>query len=253
MSCRLAEDRSAATWGAELAPLTSLGFAVSDGAKGIARAVADVARRQAEGDATAAPLEHGLDLFHTTRDAHTLIRRAWRHAESTWEVALAADRALARSKREGVDARGAGVRAGLAWRRAEAALGHAGAAEAAWGRARAGFELFDGKGRLNDPAAAAAELEAAATALVGRQWSAVRNALRDARSLAFLGRVHRQLAIAEPDPACARRWPGVGGAGTIGRGVRDRRSIWSVAWPGAGTWRVRSWRRMRPWQGCCRG
>jgi hypothetical protein len=43
VSCRLAEDRSAPTWSAELAPLTALEFAVSDGAKGIARAVADVA------------------------------------------------------------------------------------------------------------------------------------------------------------------------------------------------------------------
>ena len=195
-----------------MAPLTALEFAASDGARGIARAVADVARHRAESDALAAPLEHGLDLFHTTRDAHTLIRQAWRHAESAWEMALAADRALARARRDGLDGRGAGVRAGHAWRRAEAALNHAAEAEAAWARARAGFELFDGDGRLNDPAAAAAELEAAATALVGREWSAVRNALRDPRSLAFLGRVHRQLAIAEPDPArreaMAWRWWG---------------------------------------------
>jgi hypothetical protein len=212
VSCRVGDDRSAATWEAEMAPLTALQFTVSDGARGIARAVAGVARRRAGGDATAAPLEHGLDLFHTARDAHALIRRAWRHAESAWETALAADRALAGAKRDGIDGRGAGARAGHAWRRAEAALGHAGAAEAAWARARAGFELFDGKGRLNDPAAAAAELEAAATALVGRQWSAVRNALRDPRSLASLGRAHRQLAIAEPDPlrreAMAWRWWG---------------------------------------------
>ena len=212
VSCHVSDDRSAATWEAEMAPLTTLEFAVSDGARGIARAVADVARRRAGGDATADPLEHGLDLFHTTRDARTLIRRAWRQADSAWDAALAADRALAKAKREGIDGRGAGVRAGHAWRRAEVALSHAGAAEAAWARARAGFELFDSKGRPNDPAAAAAELEAAATALVGREWSAVRNALRDPRSLAVLGRMHRRLAIAEPDPtrreAMAWRWWG---------------------------------------------
>ena len=139
MSCHVADDRSAATWEAELAPLTALGFAVSDGARGIARAVADVAKHRAEADATADPLEHGLDLFHTARDANALIRRAWRQAESAWEAAEAADRALARSKLAGVDARGAGVRAGHAWRRAEAALNHAGSAEAAWTRARSGF------------------------------------------------------------------------------------------------------------------
>ena len=72
MSCHVTDDRSAATWGAELAPLTALEFAVSDGARGIARAVADVAQRRSEADATAAPPEHGLDLFHTARDAHAL-------------------------------------------------------------------------------------------------------------------------------------------------------------------------------------
>lgn len=210
VSCRLAEDRSATTWGAELAGLTALQFAVSDGARGIAKAVAEVARHRAETDANAVPLEQGLDLFHTARDARVLLRRAWHHAESACAVALAADRAIAKARREGVDGRGAGVRAGHAWRRAEAALDHAGAAEAAWARARAGFELFDGDGRLNDRDAAAAQLEAAATALVGREWSATRNALRDPRGLAFLGRVHRLLAIAEPDPArreaMAWRW-----------------------------------------------
>jgi hypothetical protein len=195
-----------------MAPLTALEFAVSDGAKGIARAVADVARHRAEAEALAAPLEQGLDLFHTARDAHALIRRAWRRAESAWEAAEAADRAVAVAKRGGIDARGAAVRAGQAWRRAEAASGHASAAEVAWRRARAGFELFDAAGRLNDPQVAAAELEAAAAALVGREWSAIRNALRDPRSLVFLGRAHRRLAIAEPDPArreaMAWRWWG---------------------------------------------
>jgi hypothetical protein len=212
VSCRLADDRSAPRWRAELAPLTALEFAVSDGARGIARAVADVARHRADADASAAPLEQGLDLFHTARDAHALIRRAWRQAESAWEAAEAADRALARSKRTGVDARGAAVTAGHAWRRAEAALGHASTAEAAWTRARAGFELFDAAGRLNDSHAVEAELEAAAAALAGGEWSAIRNALRDPRSPAFLARMHRRLAIAEPDPArreaMAWRWWG---------------------------------------------
>jgi hypothetical protein len=207
----VAEDRSAATWEAQLAPLTRLEFAVSDGAKGIARAVADVARRRAEDDA-ATPLEQGLDLFHTARDARGLLRRAWRKAETAWERAEAADRALAKARRGGIDARGAGVRAGYAWRRAEAALDQASAAEAAWNQARAGFELFGPDGRLNAPRDAAAELEAAAAALVGSEWSAIRKALRDPRSLAFLGRVHRRLAVAEPEPerreAMAWRWRG---------------------------------------------
>lgn len=212
MSCHASDDRSAPTWEVELTPLTALQFAVSDGAKGIAKAVADLASRRAKGDATAAPLEHGLDLFHTTRDARTLIRRAWHKAESTWETALAADRALAQVKRQGIDGRGAGIRAGHAWRRAEAALSHAAEVEAAWARARLSFEVFDDQGRLNDPEAAAAELDAAAAALRGREWSKVRNALRDPKSLTFLRRLHRELAVAEPDRSCreamAWRWWG---------------------------------------------
>lgn len=195
-----------------MAPLTALQFAVSDGAKGIAKAVADLANQRVEADAKATPLEHGLDLFHTTRDAQTLIRRAWRQAESAWETASAADRASRQAKREGLDGRKAGVRAGHAWRRAEAALSHASEVEVAWARARRSFEVFDDQGRLNDPDAATAELEAVAAALVGGEWGKVRNALRDARSLRFLRRLHRELAVAEADPkqreAMAWRWWG---------------------------------------------
>lgn len=214
VSCRLADDRSAATWGAELAPLSAPQFAVSDGARGIAGAVADMARRRADADADTktAPLEQGLDLFHIARDARTLVRRAWRQAESAWEAAEAAEATLAKSGRAGIDGRGPGVRAGHARRRAEAMLSHAGVVEAARGRARVGFEVFDDQGRLNNPEAAAVELEAAASELAGREWSKVRNALRDGRSPAFLRRLHRELALAEPDPsrreAMAWRWWG---------------------------------------------
>src|SRR5262249_21138035 len=52
---------------------------------------------------------------------------------------------------------------------------------------------------LNDPAWARAELKAACGVLVGPLWAKVRRLLHDERTLTFLVRLHRQLALAVPD------------------------------------------------------
>jgi hypothetical protein len=207
--CRATADRKAATWDEQLVPFTHLEFAVSDAAKGIAAAVAKRAAERRD-DPAAPPLEHGLDVFHTTMEAHRVLARHWRRAEGTWEKAEQADVELARAKRQGIDARGVAPTARAAWRRASAALEEVERLESAWGRAAAGLELFDADGRLNDRARATAAIAAAMTDLTGPEWSKVRNFLTDPRSLAFLDRMHRRLEAAEPRPewreAMGWRW-----------------------------------------------
>jgi hypothetical protein len=200
--CHNAADRKAETWKAELAPFSRLEFAVSDAAKGIAAAVEQVAAgRHGEADAGAA-LEHGLDVFHTTMEAHRVLARNWRHAEAAWDEAEAADARVARARRQGLDARGPAGPARTAWRKATAALEQVEHLEGAWRRVHAALELFRADGRLNDRATAEAEITAALPGLGGADWNKVRNFLRDHRSLTFLDRMHRRLESAEP----RRQW-----------------------------------------------
>ena len=119
--CRNTVDREAETWKKQLEPFSSLEFVVSDAAKGIAKAVADVAearrgaaRRRRRRDATPT-LEHGLDVFHTTMEAQRVLAQHWRRAEGAWERAEAADARVAAAKQQGIDARGAAQTARAAW------------------------------------------------------------------------------------------------------------------------------------------
>ena len=195
--CTNTADRTAETWERALAPFDRLEFALSDGAKGIAKAVATITEARRD-DARASTLEHGLDVFHTAMEAHRVLARHWRRAETAWEEAEAADIKVARARQQGVDARGPAGPARTAWREAAAALEQVEHLEGAWRRAHAALELFRPDGRLNDRSAAEAEITAALPGLPGTDWSKVRNFLRDRRSLAFLDRIHRRLESAEP-------------------------------------------------------
>ena len=64
--CRATADRKAATWEGLLTPFSRLEFAVSDAAKGIAKAVADLAAARRD-DPGAPALGHGLDVGGRTR------------------------------------------------------------------------------------------------------------------------------------------------------------------------------------------
>jgi hypothetical protein len=207
--CRAAADRKATTWEGLLVPFSHLEFAVSDAAKGIAKAVSQRAAARRD-DPSAPPLEHGLDVFHTAMEAHRVLARHWRRAEAAWEKAEGIDAELAGAKRQGIDARGPAHAARAAWRRATAAFEEAERLESAWGRAAAAPEVFDRDGRLNDRIRAEAEIAAALKDLTGPEWSKVRGFLTDPRSLAFLDRMHRRLVAAEPRPqwreAMAWRW-----------------------------------------------
>jgi hypothetical protein len=207
--CHNAPDRKAETWKSRLGPFTSLEFAVSDAAKGIAKAVAEVTESRRD-DAPASALEHGLDVFHTTMEAHRVLARHWRRAEAKWAQAEAADEKVAAAKQQGVDARGVAQTARAAWAKAIASFEQTERLEAAWHRAHAALDLFGPDGRLNNRPRAESEIAAAVLDLNGPDWAKVRNFLSDPRSLAVLDRMHRRLEAAEPRrdwrEALAWRW-----------------------------------------------
>src|SRR5262249_42037945 len=130
--CRAAADRKATTWEGLRAPFPRLEFAVSDAAKGITAAVAQRAAARRD-DRPAPPREHGLDVFHTAREAHRILARHWRRAEAAWEKAEGVEAELAGAKRQGIEARGPAQAARAAWRRATTALEEVERLEAAWG------------------------------------------------------------------------------------------------------------------------
>jgi hypothetical protein len=199
--CHNADDRKAETWRQQLLPFEHLECVVSDAAKGIAAAVEQVAERRREKDPSAPPLEHGLDLFHTTQEAERVLAQKWRRVGPLWEEAEACDVKVEHAKRQGTDARrGPAQAAHAAWSVAIAAFERVEHLETAWRRCRAAFEPFHGDGRLNDRARAEAEIAAGLGVLCGPEWKKVGNFLRDRRGLNFLDRMHRRLAAAEPRP-----------------------------------------------------
>jgi hypothetical protein len=207
--CRRATDRTAETWRKHLEPFAALEFAVSDAAKGITKAVAQIVEARRD-DPSATPLEHGLDVFHTVMEARRVLARHWRRAEAAWGRAEAADARVAAAKQQGLDARGVAQTARAAWTRAIASFEQVEQSESAWGRVHTALGLFGPEGRLNDPQRAAIEIAAAHRDLAGPDWAKIRNVLADSRSLAFLDRMHRRLESAEPRPqwreAMAWRW-----------------------------------------------
>ena len=207
--CQNTADRKGETWKNQLEPFSILEFAVSDAAKGIAKAVAEIAQSRRD-DPLAQALEHGLDVFHTTMEANRVLAWHWRRAEVVWEHADAADAKRADAKRKGVDSHGAAQRVRAARAKAVAAYAQAERLELAWDRAHAALELLGPDGRLNDRARAESEIAAAISDLTGPDWSKVRNFLTDPRCLAFLDRMHRRLEAAEPRrqwrEAMAWRW-----------------------------------------------
>lgn len=207
--CQNAKDRSAETWKKHLEPFSCLQFAISDAAKGIGSAVAQMANVRAI-DPSAPALTHGLDVFHTTMAAQKVLTQSWRRAEAAWALAEAADAKVAAAKHQGIDARGAAVAARAPWANAIERFEQAERLELAWSRAHAALDLFTPDGRLNDRAQATVAIAEALKDLTGPEWSKVRNFLNDPRSLAFLDRMHDRLKTAEPRAdwreALAWRW-----------------------------------------------
>jgi hypothetical protein len=194
--CQRAGDRSGATWEQALRPFTALEAVVRDAGSGLSAGLAllDEHRRQ-QG---LAPLDDGLDVFHTDREAQRLLGRLWRGVEKHWAAAEEADQRLARAQRQGRDARGPAAVARVAWRKATHAFTWYEHWEGLWRRAKAALAVFRPDGRLNDRAWAEAELAAVCAALRAPYWKKLVSHLQDRRTLAFLDRLHRRLAVVAP-------------------------------------------------------
>jgi hypothetical protein len=207
LACDKTGDRCGAVWPAVLEPFAHRAFVVSEAASGIAAGVAAVAKARS---ASAVPLAHGLDVFPTNQEARRGRAGPWRRAEAAWDEAGAADAPVAEAKRHGKDARGVAQQARRAWDQAERLLADVDRQEAAWPRARAAWAVFRPDGTLNERAWAAAELAAALGELRSPEGKKVGHFLKDPRALAFVERLQRRLAEAEPEaawrPAWVRRW-----------------------------------------------
>jgi hypothetical protein len=203
-----ARDRSGPTWAAALQEWPALEAVVADGGTGLHAGLSLMQQQRHESGRP--PLEVGLDIFHTQRDAQRLLRAIWNRAEGLWTRAEEADRHVLKEKRQGRDARKAAARARRAWERAIRAFHHAEEVQAAWQEITAALQVFHPDGQLNEPSVAATRMGQAIPRLTGADWSKVIRALRDPRSVMFLERLHRQLSEAEPDAerraALVRLW-----------------------------------------------
>lgn len=208
LGARVADCRGR-TWSAALADFTALEQAVVDGGPGLKSGLAAFqAQRQCAGGVLS--LAVSLDVFHTQKEARRVLSLLWHRVESQWRRAEEAGREVARRWRHGLARRGFGGQAARAWKKVERLWERYDRAAAAWKRITTALELFRPDGELNDRRWAAEEIATAAKALEGAEWAKTRRMLADRRSLAFLDRLHQQLAAAEPRAelrtALARRW-----------------------------------------------
>ena len=132
------------------------------------------------------PLGHGLDLFHTSKEALPVLTRAWQRVEGYWQRAeqAEAELALAKAPESRSDARGPAKRAAAAWERVREQWDWYDRQERGWKQARRALDLFCPDGQLNDPEWAKGQIEQACQALSAKRWEKVRRWLRDGRTTA---------------------------------------------------------------------
>jgi hypothetical protein len=195
---RKAEDRKGRTWQEALRPWDRLEYAVADAGLGLRKGLSLI-EDERQDDPKAPPLEVGLDVFHTKKEALPILHRIWQKVENLWEKAEQADRDLARCRQRGEHAQSAAAHRRWAWTAVETAFDEAERIEAAWRRAEQALGLFRPDGQLNDRTWAEAEIQAAIKELSSFEWSKVRRMLTDPCALTFLDRVHRELLEAEPN------------------------------------------------------
>jgi hypothetical protein len=203
-----ADDRTGATWCQQLQGWTALRYVLADAGTGLQAGIALV--QQQRRDAQQAPLENGLDVFHTAQAGQRALSQTWGRVEALWEDAEAATRRVERARHQTGDTRGVATAAAAAWKEVEAAFARYEAAEAGWARAKGALRVFRPEGRLNDRPRARQQIDAALPHLCGRHWSKVCGFLQSEPTLTFLDRLHRQLQEAEPDAelreALVRLW-----------------------------------------------
>jgi hypothetical protein len=148
-------DRSGESWYRVVANWPCVTRVITDAGKGLERGVklARAARHTvAEGheDASVAPLQMGLDVFHTQRELQRVVHSKWQRAERQLDTATAADRKVAQSKQRGRDARGVAQQSRAAWRKAEQYFDAAVQTEGVIQRVEMALAIFRPDGELND-------------------------------------------------------------------------------------------------------
>src|SRR5262249_38061956 len=78
---RRVDDCRGATWFRELKPWGALGAVIGDAGSGLQAGVAALRRARQEDPTEAVPLETGLDVFHTKREARRVLKALWNRAE----------------------------------------------------------------------------------------------------------------------------------------------------------------------------
>ena len=193
--CQRSADRTAATWKQALTPFTGLNYVCTDAGTGLQKALAaeDAERRQQDRP----PLERGLDHFHTAQEAQRVLGRLWKRVEGLLGRGRGGRPQGRRGPQQGPRRpRTRGPRR-VAWKRVADAMAWYDGRRAAWQRRQA-LTLLQPNGHLNDRIQAKREIAAACVGLPGRPWKKVRAFLADRRTLTFLDRAQRQVAVAEP-------------------------------------------------------
>src|SRR3954453_7063015 len=99
-----ADDRTGATWCRHLQGWAALQYVLADAGTGLQAGIALVQRERR--DAQQAPLENGLDGFHTAQAGQRALSQAWARIEAPWEGAEAATRRVERARSHTGDTRG---------------------------------------------------------------------------------------------------------------------------------------------------
>jgi hypothetical protein len=179
------------TWFAELQPWTSLGYVTSDAGAGLKAGI--VRMQKLRGETNEAPLEKGLDVFHTKREAHRALRIIWTRVERAWERAEAAGRALKQARWQGRSERKLTQQLDEAWAKAFQTFKLYEKREAVWKRVEPALDIFRPDGQLNDRAWAQQQVAWALPRLIGPEWSKIHRLFKTAESFTFLDRLHNQL------------------------------------------------------------
>lgn len=211
----IAPDRGGSTWFAALQGFPALCYVTCDGGSGLRSGIAQMQRHQR--DSQGIPLQRGLDVFHTKREAHRALGRLWKRVERSWEKAEQAERKLKKAQWQGRRLCGLTHPVKKAWEEVNREFQRYEKREAVWKQVEPTLDLFGPDGRLNDRARAQKQIAWAITRLPEREWAKVRRLLNDADTFTFLDRLHDQLGqLSVPEPARAalirlwwlrRQWP----------------------------------------------
>jgi hypothetical protein len=188
---KMAANHQGSTWFAELQPWSSLRYVTSDAGSGLKVGIARIQQHQRETNQV--PLEKGLDVFHTKREAQRALNIVWRRVERAWERADAADRALKQARWQGRSERKLTQQVHESWTKAFQAFRLYEKREAVWKRVEPALNVFRPDGQLNDRAWAQQQVAWALPRLLGPEWSKIRGLLKNPESFTFLDRMHNQL------------------------------------------------------------